>query len=128
MGAEICQWRKREAAVLDTTRITLLRRSLGDQRAREILEETAFHLSDRLALLAAARAAGNRAEARASASRIAAMGEQVGLESFARTARDLDACLACGDPIAEAAVAARLDRLAEDSLYSLVAYAEHSAL
>lgn len=128
MAAEICQWRRREAAVLDATRITELRRSLGDQRAREILEETAFHLSDRLGLLAAARAAGERAAARAVVSRLWAMSDQVGLQSFARVARDLDACLASGDVVAEAAVAARLDRLAEESFSSLVAYAEHSAL
>lgn len=128
MGAELFQWRGREAAVLDTVRILLLRRSLGDQRAREILEETAFHLSDRLGLLAAARAAGDLAEARSCAMRVAAMGDQVGLVSFARTARDLDRCLASGDPAAEGAVAARLERLAEESILSLVAYAEHSAL
>lgn len=125
---EVIRWRGREAVVLDTVRITLLRRSLGDQRAREILEETAFHLTDRLALLAAARQAGNRAEARACATRIAAMGDQVGLASFARAARTLDACIAGGDPVAEAAVAARLERMAEELLYSLVTYAEQSAL
>ncbi|MBP7241204.1 hypothetical protein [Amaricoccus sp.] len=128
MSAQVYQWRKREAVVLDAARITLLRRSLGDQRAREILEETAFHLADRLAMLAAARAARNLDEARVCASRIAAMGEQVGLVSFARVARDLEACLALGDPAAEGAVGARLDRLGEESFASLVAYAEQSAL
>ena len=54
--------------------------------------------------------------------------EQVGLADFARVARDLDACLAAGDPVATGAVGARLMRLGEDSLFSVILYADQSAL
>ena len=62
------------------------------------------------------------------ASRLASLSEQVGLADFARVARDLAACLAAGDAIATAAVGARLMRLGEDSLFSVMLYADQSAL
>ena len=52
MGAELFQIASREDAALDTTRIMVLRQSLGDQRCREIVSEVVFHLTDRLGLLA----------------------------------------------------------------------------
>ena len=62
------------------------------------------------------------------ASRLAGLSEQVGLADFARVARDLRACIEAEDPIATGAVAARLLRLGEDSLFSVMLYADQSAL
>jgi hypothetical protein len=128
MGAELFLISAREAAALDTSRILVLRQSLGDERCREIVSEVVFHLTDRLGLLARALAAGDAAEAQVLASRLASLSEQVGLADFARVARDLDRCLAAGDRVATAAVAARLTRLGEDSLFSVMLYADQSAL
>jgi putative ubiquitin-RnfH superfamily antitoxin RatB of RatAB toxin-antitoxin module len=128
MGAELFQILSREDAALDTTRIMVLRQSLGDQRCREIVSEVVFHLTDRLGLLQQAMAAGNTAEAQVLAARLASLSEQVGLADFARVARDLAHCLAEGDRIATAAVGARLMRLGEDSLFSVILYADQSAL
>ena len=128
MGAELYQISSREDAALDTARITILRQSLGDQRCREIVSEVVFHLTDRLGLLSQAIAVGNCAEAQVLASRLASLSEQVGLADFARVARDLGACLTDGDRIATAAVAARLMRLGEDSLFTVMLYADQSAL
>jgi hypothetical protein len=128
MGAELYQIAAHEDAALDTTRIMVLRQSLGDQRCREIVSEVVFHLTDRLGLLTQAMAAHNAGEAQILASRLASLSEQVGLADFARVARDLDLCLAAGDEVATAAVAARLARLGEDSLFSVMLYADQSAL
>ena len=68
------------------------------------------------------------AEAQVIAFRLASLSEQVGLADFARVARDLGACLAVGDRIATGAVSARLLRLGEDSLFSVILYADQSAL
>ena len=114
--------------MLDTTRIMVLRQSLGDQRCREVVEEVVFHLTDRLGLLQSALAERNAAEAQVLASRLASLSEQVGLADFARIARDLCACLEAGDAVATAAVAARLTRLGEDSIFSVMLYADQSAL
>lgn len=128
MSATLHEFAVEEAAVLDTTRILVLRQSLGDQRAREVVEEVVFHLSDRIGLLQAALDERNVAEAQVLASRLACLSEQVGLSGFARVARDLGACLAAADAVAVAAVAARLRRLGEESLYSVIHYADQSAL
>ena len=128
MGAELFQFAAHEGAELDTSRILVLRQSLGDQRCREVVEEVVFHLSDRLGLLQTALAAGDTAEAQVLALRLASLSEQVGLADFARVARDLGACLAAGDRIATGAVGARLMRLGEESLFSVILYADQSAL
>jgi len=128
MGAELFEIASREDAALDTSRIVVLRQSLGDQRCREIVSEVVFHLTDRLGLLQQALGAGDAAEAQVLASRLASLSEQVGLADFARVARDLGACLTAGDAVATAAVGARLMRLGEDSLFSVMLYADQSAL
>jgi hypothetical protein len=128
MGAEVYHIAANESAALDTSRILVLRQSLGDQRCREVVSEVVFHLTDRLGLLQTALAGGDAAEAQVLASRLASLSEQVGLADFARVARDLSHCLAATDDVAVAAVGARLMRLGEDSLFSVILYADQSAL
>ena len=128
MGAELFQFAAHEDPELDTSRIVVLRQSLGDRRCREVVEEVVFHLTDRLGMLRVALAAGNEAEVQAIALRLASLSEQVGLADFARVARDLENCLAAGDRIASGAVSARLLRLGEDSLFSVILYADQTAL
>lgn len=118
----------KEKILFDPASIATLRRSRGEERAREIIEEVIFHLTDRLGLLNQAMTAGDRPLARALAGRLAAASEQVGLVGFARVARDLGACLARGDAAAAAAVAARLDRMADRSICRLLDHADRSAL
>lgn len=119
---------RKERMAVDAQCIVLLRRSLGAHRTREILEEVVFHLTDRMGLLNRAIEAGDAQEARALAGRMAAMSEQVGLLGFARVARDLGGCLDKRDPVAAAAVAARLGRLADNAVIRLIDYADRSAL
>ena len=128
MGAVLVNFAAREAADLDGARIQLLRRSLGDQRCREVIAEVVFHLTDRMALLGEALAAGDRAEAKALTSRLAGLAEQVGLPLFARVARDLRLCLRGEDAIALASVHARLGRIAERSLCDVMRHADPAAL
>lgn len=128
MGAEVFEFAPHEHAALDTMRITILRQSLGDQRAREVVEEVVFHLSDRLTLLQSALEDGDKARAQTLATRLASLSEQVGLTDFARVARDLAGCLGNSDAAATAAVGMRLIRLGEESLCSVILYADQSAL
>lgn len=117
-----------ERMMVDARSVAALRKSLGPHRTREILEEVVFHLTDRLGLLNRALEAGDAPQARALAGRMAAMSEQVGLLGFARVARDLGACLDRRDPVASAAVAARLSRLSDCAVIRLIDYADRSAL
>lgn len=128
MGAELFRIAAQEEAELDTSRLLVLRQSLGDARCREVVEEVVFHLTDRLGQLQTALDGANAADAQVLAARLASLSEQVGLADFARVARDLSACLTAGNVTATAAVAARLMRLGEDSLFSVMVYAERPAL
>jgi hypothetical protein len=128
MGAQLFEFRSHEGAAIDTSRILILRQSLGDQRCREIVEEVVFHLSDRLSLLQKALHSGSIADAQVCASRLASLSEQVGLANFARVSRDLCHCIETGDRVATDAVGSRLIRLGEESLFCVMLYADQSAL
>jgi hypothetical protein len=128
MTAFVYEIASHEPAALDTARLNVLRQSLGDQRCREVIEEVVFHVADRLALLSQAIEADDWMEIERLATRMASLSEQVGLADFARVSRDLCAVISAMDPVAMAAVSARLIRLGEDSLYSVMRYAEQSAL
>jgi hypothetical protein len=128
MGADVYRLESHEDAVLDQRRIAVLRQSLGPKRCREVVEEVVFHLTERLTLLEKAVSAGDVAEAGRLAARLASLSEQVGLSDFARVARDLCICLDARDETATAAVAARLIRIGEDSLFTAVHYADMSVI
>lgn len=128
MGAELYQIAAREDAELDIARLLVLRQALGDERCREVVEEVVFHLTDRLTQLRTVLAEADHASARALACRLASLSEQVGLADFSRVARDLYACLVAQDLPAAGAVGARLMRLGEESLFSVLVYADQSAL
>jgi hypothetical protein len=128
MMGDVIRIAAQEPARLDTRRIVVLRQSLGPKRCREVVEEVVFHLTERLTRLEMSLMEGDVAEAARLASRLASLSEQVGLADFARVSRDLGMCLDAKDEVAVAAVAARLIRLGEDSLFSAISYAEHSAL
>ncbi len=128
MAAELFVIDAHEDTALDTSRIVLLRQSLGDQRCREVLEEVVFHLSDRLRLLEDALVSGDSSNVFALSARLAGLSEQVGLADFARVSRDLRKCVEAQDQVATAAVGARLVRLGEESLFSVMLYADQSAL
>ena len=128
MGAELYRIAAHEDAELDTSRIVVLRQSLGDERCREVVEEVVFHLTDRLGKLRVALDAGNTAEgagagrrgSRASASRSASPTSPASRATSAPASPRTTAT-------ATGAVAARL-RLGEDSLFSVMIYADQSAL
>ena len=128
MGAELYQIAAHEDAELDMSRLIVLRQSLGDERCREVVEEVVFHLTDRLSQLQSALAEADHAAAQVLASRLASLSEQVGLADFARVARDLAACIEAEDGPATGAVGARLLRLGEESLFSVMVDADQSAL
>lgn len=122
------QFLPQEAANIDTARILVLRQSVGDERCREIIEEVVYHLSERLTRLETALTDWDCATIVALASRLASLSEQVGLADFARVARDLCNCIEAEDPTAAAAVSARLLRLGDESILSVMLYADQAAL
>lgn len=128
MISKLLIWLHKERISFDARCIAVLQASLGRQRTREIVEEVTFHLTDRMELLRRALEADEQAEARALTHRMAAMAEQVGFVGFTRVARDLGRCIDRHDPVATAAVAARLERVADGSIVRLIDHADRSAL
>lgn len=117
-----------EETALDTSCILTLRKSVGDQRCRQIVDEVVFHLSDKLSQLNTALQSGEIAAMEAVASGLAGLSGQIGLTVFSRVARDLRGCIETGDRTATFAVAARLVRIGEEALLSVTLHAESSAL
>ncbi|MEM8571299.1 MAG: hypothetical protein AAGG56_10355 [Pseudomonadota bacterium] len=117
-----------ETVDIDTSRILILRQSVGDQRCREILEEVIYHLSDKLTQIEFALESADFAKVITVCSRLANLSEPVGLEDFARVARDLRSCVEAEDATARAAVAARLMRLGDNAICSMMNYADQTAL
>jgi hypothetical protein len=128
MQNTLIQFQPHEETCLDTARLLVLRQSLGDQRCREVLEEVVYHLSDRLTRLENALARSDISAIVLNASRLASLSEQIGLTDFTRVAGDLRHCVEREDPIATGAVAARLLRLGEESIFSVMLYADQTAL
>ena len=129
MGAELYRIAAHEEAELDTSRLMVLRQSLGDERCREVVEEVVFHLTDRLE---PAAGGARRRQRRRGAGAGDAAGEPRASRSASPTSPGWRATSTPASPPATrpptAAVAARLMRLGEDSLFSVMIYTDQSAL
>lgn len=115
---------RQERARLDSRAIEILENSLGSIRCREVIEEACFDMVDKLGGVELALHKGDREDAGRLAKKISVLAGQIGLEDFARVARDLYDCLQCDDPVSERAVATRLMRLGETSLMSMMQLTE----
>ncbi len=98
--------------------IRALKRSVGSARYVEIAEEATFALADRLGRLERAFRNGDMAMCYRHAVNICGIASQIGLVGVANVAADVKVCARDSDP-ALAAVLARLNRLAEASLFSV---------
>jgi len=112
--------RREEPAHLDVRALDLLEAALGRERSREVLEESCFDLVDKLGTIEEALHNRAHAEARALALDIAGTSARIGLDDFSLAARNLADCVAGGDLVTIAAVSARMMRLGEVSLLSLL--------
>lgn len=112
----ISRLRCREAVGVDPARLLVLYEELGESEAEEVIatamEDLAFHLS----MIDEASRIGHRSHLRLALPEVATLAESVGLTALARVAEDLCDCVTQGDPVAEAAIMARLNRIAERAL------------
>ena len=109
-----------EPAHLDIRALDLLEATLGREQSRKVLEESCFDLIDKLGLIEAALHRREHETARRLAVDIAGISAQIGLDDFSLAARNLAKVLQTTDLIATAAVSARMMRLGEVSLLSLL--------
>ena len=85
-------------------------------RLRSDISRALQELSARLGQLDGLSRRGEMGEMRKCARSLGAIAEQLGMPALARVARDAGACSEGGDPVALAAVLARLQRVGEVSL------------
>ncbi len=113
---QVSRLRCKEKMSLDTARLVVLYAELGQDAAERVIcatvEDLAFHLS----ALEEATKSGQCGKLRRAIVEVMELAEQVGLVSMVSTARDLLECISGGDAVAQAAVMARLGRIAERSL------------
>lgn len=113
-----------DVPVVQTEAMQTLCISVGIEESRDIIERAAFELSDRLWLLEKALHEKELCEVKRISSSIVAISAQIGLTEFSLVANDLAKCVARSDAVATAAVAARLIRVGERSLYMAVQFPE----
>lgn len=116
MVTQVSRLRCKERMSLDTTRLSVLYVELGQVDAERVICATVEDLAVQLAALEEAAKSRQRAKMQCAIVKVIDLSEHVGLVSMVRTARDLSECIATGDAVAQAAVMARLGRIAERSL------------
>jgi hypothetical protein len=107
-----------ETALVDMESVRVLRRSLGDEKCDRIVEDSVFQIADRLSRVEKAVRAGDLQELYRLCLSLVGTAEQVGMVGISYVARDLMNCTRVANETAIHAVAARLIRIGEDSLFS----------
>ena len=120
MSDNMVQITARNSALVDTTAVMGLERSLGTIRCREYVEETIFQITERLAKLEGALAREELETARNHTVSLIGLSARIGLIRMGMVASDLIEVLGQNDLTAANAVGSRLVRLGEESLFSLV--------
>ena len=105
---------------MDTRRLDEIVFELGARAAHQVLDNALEKLSEELHRVEAASRRGDAAAIVAAADQIGRLAWRLGLVTLAGVAVDLARCAERGDPIARAAVQARLLRVGSCSLETLL--------
>lgn len=120
MSDQVVRITAQESALVDTTAVLGLQRSLGTLRCQEMVEDAIYQITERLARLERAVRNGDRGTAQDAARALIGLTTRIGLLRMSVVASDLCEVMADGDDVAVNAITARLVRLGEDSLFTLV--------
>lgn len=102
----------------------ILLQNLGPRTSRDVIERAVYEISERLCKLQEELLEGNQQHVRTIALRLVAISRQIGLVGFSDVATDLVECIDRRDRTATSAVAARLIRLGESSMFRAVQFAD----
>ncbi len=116
MSGTVVAFRPRDSVRQDSEPIALLYRNMGTAAAEEVVTRALAELAMTMAGLAQRLRAQDRADLQRQLRRLQRMAEQLGMVSLGQVAGNIRDCLEDGDPVAFAAVWARLLRVAERSL------------
>ena len=124
MNTTIVPLRHTDAPAVQTEALQSLHASLGPDESRDVIERAVFELSDRLWLLQKALHDNEMDEVRRIARSMVAVSAQMGLTEFSLVA--VVNCIAKSDSVSIGAVAARLIRVGEGSLFVAVRFPENT--
>jgi len=114
--AQVSRFTCDEASALDPARIVVLYAQLGQVAAEHVISTTMEDIAQHLVAIEKSAKAHQWAKMIADLELMIALAEQIGLSSMVLVAQDLQSCIDANDHIAQAAVLARLMRLADRSL------------
>lgn len=121
---EVVRLATAETPSMDHCTMDQMRLSMGDIRFLEVIEEATFQLVEKLCQVERAVALRDMAGVARHAQRIRLLSSQIGLEDFATVSRDVQTCAEIGDITALDAVSARLSRVGETSLFTILRMAD----
>lgn len=104
---------------VDADRLGQLFAQLGERGAEDVVCRAMEELAARLSHADQQYRGGDLAALRKNSRSLVAIADQVGMYLLARVAQDVTSCIDVGDPVALAAVLARLVRVGERSLFAV---------
>lgn len=117
-----------EPSAIDTAAVQTLKQKLGEKRCRSVVDTVIFEITDRLCHVERAVAERKFKGLGDELDRLRDLSGQVGLVCMTDITSDLKDCITRREEIAASAVTARLIRVGEDSLYSLIEFTDRSIL
>lgn len=120
MSDHLFRMTAQESALVDTTAVVNLQQSMGTLRCQEMVEDAIYKITERLAKLERAVREDETDAAINAAGDLIGLTGQIGLLRMSVVAADLCDVIRQNDHAAIASVTARLVRLGEDSLFTLV--------
>lgn len=126
MNSIVVPLRYTDAPAVQTEALYSLQASLGPDESRDVIERAVFELSDRLWLLQKALHDGEMDEVQRIARSLVAVSAQMGLTEFSLVASDLASCIKRSDNVSIGAVAARVMRVGESSLFMAVQFPQNT--
>ena len=121
---EVVRLATAEVPSMDHGAMDEMRLSMGEIRFLEVIEEASFQLVEKLCQIERAVALRDLQDVARYAQRIRLLSAQIGLEDFALVSRDVQTCAEIGDITALDAVSARLSRVGETSLFTILRMAD----
>ena len=117
-----------ETSAIDTDAVQMLKRELGEKRCRTVVDTVIFEITDALCRVERLVAARAYAELPDHVRKLRESSAQVGLICMLDVASDLMDAVRNEDNTAAAAIASRLIRIGEDSLFSLIEFTDRSII
>ncbi len=124
MTAVILSPAYRSKASIQFEAMELLLQNLGPKMSRDVIARAVCEISERMCILQEELSDGDPELVRTIALRLVAIGRQIGLVGFSDVANDLVQCIDRQDITATSAVAGRLIRLGESSMFQAVRFAD----